>query len=148
MGMGNVLGTQYLLPTKKQKQYTISVTVGVIVNFILNYILIKLFQSVGASIATVVSELVVVLIQYSYIRNEINLKTLVDLGWKYLISGIVMFVISLVFVLLSYYQGTFVVPCMTAILYISFASLLFFLEYWFIFKAYKLCKVVVLQPLE
>ena len=93
MGMGNVLGTQYLLPTKKQKQYTISVTVGVIVNFILNYILIKLFQSVGASIATVLSELVVVLIQYSYIRNEINLKALVDLGWKYLISGIVMFVI-------------------------------------------------------
>ena len=59
-----------------------------------------------------------------------------------------MFVISFFFVLLSYYQGTFVVPCMTAILYISFASLLFFLEYWFIFKAYKLCKVVVLQPLE
>ncbi len=93
MGVGNVLGTQYLLPTKKQREYTVSVTIGVIVNFILNYILIHLFQSIGASIATVISELVIVAIQYRYIRNEINVKTIINLGWKYLFSGIVMYII-------------------------------------------------------
>ena len=92
MGMGNVLGTQYLLPTKKQKEYTISVTIGVIVNFVLNYILIKKYQSIGASIATVLSEAVIVFIQYQYIKNEINFKKIVNLGWKYLASSLIMFV--------------------------------------------------------
>ena len=89
MGVGNVLGTQYLLPTKRQKEYTISVTIGVIVNFILNYILIHMYESVGASIATVLSEFVVVSIQYNYIKNEIKFNELIELGWKYLISGII-----------------------------------------------------------
>ena len=48
MGVANILGTQYLLPTKRQKEYTISIVVGVIVNFILNYIMIHLWSSVGA----------------------------------------------------------------------------------------------------
>lgn len=91
MGVANVVGTQYLLPTKRQKEYTISVTVGVIVNFFLNYFLIKAYASVGASIATVLSQLVVDIIQLQYIKNEINIKGLLVLAWKYLLSGIVMY---------------------------------------------------------
>ena len=91
MGIANVLGTQYLLPTKRQKEYTISVTIGVIVNFILNYILIHMYQSIGASIATVLSELVIVVIQYQYVKDQISFNELTELSWKYLFSGIVMF---------------------------------------------------------
>ena len=93
MGMANVLGTQYLLPTKRQKEYTISVVIGLIVNFILNYILIKQYASIGASIATVISELVVVVIQYQYIKKDINFKTLLNLAWKYLVAGLTMFAV-------------------------------------------------------
>ena len=93
MGMANVLGTQYLLPTKRQKEYTISVLIGLIVNFILNYILIKQYASIGASIATVISELVVVVIQYQYIKKDINFKTLLNLAWKYLVAGLTMFAV-------------------------------------------------------
>lgn len=93
MGMGNVLGTQYLLPTKRQKEYTISVTIGVVVNFILNYFLIKQFASIGASIATVSSELVIVIIQFQYIKKDISFKNLFEMAWKYLFAGIVMFAI-------------------------------------------------------
>ena len=91
MGMGNVLGTQYLLPTKKQKEYTISVTVGVIFNFILNYILIKKYASIGASIATVLSELIVVGIQFQYVKKDIKFSNLIALAWKYFVSAMVMF---------------------------------------------------------
>ena len=35
IGMSNVTGTQLLLPTKRQKEFTISVTIGAIVNFVL-----------------------------------------------------------------------------------------------------------------
>lgn len=93
MGMANVLGTQYLLPTKRQKEYTISVLIGLIVNFILNYILIKQYASIGASIATVISELVIVVIQYQYIKKDINFKTLLNLAWKYLVAGLTMFAV-------------------------------------------------------
>lgn len=93
MGISNVVGTQYLLPTKRQKEYTISVTVGVIVNFFLNYFLITRFASIGASIATVFSETIVVAIQLRCIKEEISFKNLLSLSWKYLVSAILMFII-------------------------------------------------------
>lgn len=92
MGIANVIGTQYLLPTKRQKEYTFSVTIGVIVNFILNYILISLYESIGAAIATVLSQLIVDLLQYNNIKKEINAKKLLNICWKYFISAIVMFI--------------------------------------------------------
>ena len=95
MGLANVLGTQYLLPTKRQKEYTFSVTIGVIVNFILNYILITLYQSLGAAIATVLSQLIVDVLQYKHVKDEVSIKELFNLSWKYLISSLVMFAICL-----------------------------------------------------
>lgn len=95
MGIANVIGTQYLLPTKRQKEYTSSVTIGIIVNFILNYILITLYQSIGAAIATVASQLVVDCLQYRHIKNDIKLSTFGKLCYKYLLSAVIMFLICL-----------------------------------------------------
>ena len=91
MGIANVLGNQYLLPTKRQKEYTISVGVGVIVNFVLNYIFITLWQSIGACIATVVSQVVVDLMQFRQLKNEISIKRVVKLSYKYLFASLIMF---------------------------------------------------------
>lgn len=93
MGIANVIGTQYLLPTKRQKEYTISIVAGVVVNFILNYILIYKFASIGASIATVLSQIIVEAIQFYVIRNEISFKEVVKYSYKYLISGVFMLLI-------------------------------------------------------
>ena len=95
MGIANVVGTQYLLPTKRQKEYTISVTIGVIINFILNYFLIKSYASIGASIATVLSQLVVDIIQLKFIKDEIDIKELLKISWKYFISAIIMFAVCI-----------------------------------------------------
>ena len=59
IGISNIIGTQYLLPTKKQKSFTISVTAGAIINFLLNTILINKIGSVGACVATVIAEIIV-----------------------------------------------------------------------------------------
>ena len=72
-------------------EYTISVTMGVIVNFIMNYILIKKYAAIGASIATVVSQLVVDIWQIYYIRKEIRLKTMFSTVPKYLFAGLIMY---------------------------------------------------------
>lgn len=93
MGLANVVGTQYLLPTKRQKEYTLSVTAGIVVNFILNYILINLWASVGACIATVLSQLVVDIMQFYNIRKEINIKEMLKLSYKYIFASVIMFLV-------------------------------------------------------
>ena len=93
MGIENVIGTQYLLPTKRQKEYTISVICGVVANLILNFILINLWSSIGASIATVVSQLVVDGIQIYFVRKDINWKPLIRLSVRYLVASSMMFLV-------------------------------------------------------
>ena len=48
IGINNVTGVQYLIPTKRQNLFTLTVIIGACTNFILNIILIPLIQSVGA----------------------------------------------------------------------------------------------------
>ena len=95
MGIENVIGTQYMLPTKRQKKYTVSVLIGVIANFILNLILINLWQSIGASIATVLSQLTVDITQIYFVRKDIKWKPLIRIAVRYLVASLVMFIACL-----------------------------------------------------
>ena len=94
IGLSNVIGTQYLLPTKQQKKYTISVIVGAIINFILNLIFINYWASIGASIATVIAEISVTTTQFILVRREIKIFDVLKISYKYIIASIIMFVIS------------------------------------------------------
>ena len=87
----NALGVQYLLPIHHQKQFTISVTVGAVVNIILNFPLIHFYGLNGAMWSTVLSEISVTLYQLIAVRGLLSYKTLFNSLWKYLISGVVMF---------------------------------------------------------
>lgn len=95
IGLSNVIGTQYLIPTKQQKKFTISVTIGAVINVIFNMIFINLWQSIGASIATVIAEYSVTGIQFYLVRKEINLLDIIKLLKNYFIASIIMFVVSL-----------------------------------------------------
>lgn len=94
IGLSNVIGTQFLLPTKKQKQFTISVVVGAIVNLICNFILIPKFMSVGAAIGTVVAETTVTLIQFCYARKYFAIKQVISLSKNYWLAGIIMLLVT------------------------------------------------------
>ena len=95
IGLSNVIGTQYLLPTKKQKEFTISVTLGAVVNFILNFIFIHFWQSIGASIATVMAEWTVTGIQFYLVRNEIKLINVIKISKNYFMASVLMLIASL-----------------------------------------------------
>lgn len=95
IGLSNVTGVQYLLATKKQKEYTISVILGAILNLILNSILILKLGALGASIATVLAELLVTIVQLIFIKDEINIKILIKQSKKYITASLVMFGCSL-----------------------------------------------------
>lgn len=92
IGMSNVIGRQYLLPTKQQNAYTISVVVGAGVNLVLNYFLIRKFNAIGASIATIVAELSVTSVQMWHVRKQLQLKGCLSSISRYFIMGLIMFV--------------------------------------------------------
>lgn len=87
----NVIGKQYLLPTNHQTAFTISVTAGALANFILNLILIRFLNAMGASIATVLAELSVTIVQCLYVRDQLPLKECIKPAAKYCLFGGIMF---------------------------------------------------------
>lgn len=91
--IGNVIRTQYLIPKSRDKEYVISLVMGAIVNFIGNIILIPKYGAIGASINTVLAEIVMTGIQLFVVRNEINLKEFLNDGISFYIIGLCMFLI-------------------------------------------------------
>ena len=89
----NVTGTQYLMPIKRVREYTISVTVGAVVNIIANFFLIPKYSSNGAAVATVIAEFSVTAVQLYCVRSTIRRRDLFKELWRYLLAGAVMFVI-------------------------------------------------------
>ena len=96
IGLSNVIGTQYLLPTKRQKEFTISVVCGAIINFIINISLIWDFGAIGASIGTVIAELTVTLVQFYFVRKDFKITRIIKSSRNYLFSSIIMFIVCLV----------------------------------------------------
>ena len=90
IGMSNVIGVQYLLPTKHQKEYTLSVVFGAIVNFIANLFLISRFRAAGAAIGTVIAETVVTLTQIIFVRKDIKFTQILKIAIKYILPTLIM----------------------------------------------------------
>lgn len=93
MAWSNVIGVQYLLPFNRLKPYTISVTIGAILNVLINLVAIPIYGAVGAMGATVVAEISVAIYQLYIVRKEFNVWKMLLESWKYLLSGVVMFII-------------------------------------------------------
>ena len=89
----NVTGTQYLMPIHCEHEFTISVTIGAVVNAITNLVLISLYSANGAAIATVISEFSVTAVQLFYIRGTIRRRKLFAPIWRYLLSGLFMYLV-------------------------------------------------------
>lgn len=92
IGLNNVFGNQYLLPAGKDNIYTFSVLFGAIINLILNLILIRFYGAVGAAIASVIAETMILLFQMVYLRRVFNYKGMLIPFIKYVLVGSIMFV--------------------------------------------------------
>ena len=95
VGLSNVTGVQYLITTKREYLLTRSVCIGAIANFIMNLILIPKFYSYGAAVASVLSELLITIMQFYFVRNEIDLKSVLKSSHKYIIASLTMLIFLL-----------------------------------------------------
>ena len=96
IGMSNVTGTQYLLPIKRQREFTISVVIGAITNFVLNVLLIPKYGALGATIATVIAEFSVTFVQLILVKKEIKIYDIIKLCYRYIIAATLMFAVGMV----------------------------------------------------
>lgn len=91
VGLNNAVGKQVLMPTGRQTKYNKAVVVGAITNFGLNLLLIPKFYSVGAAIASVAAETVILVLFTLDSRDFVSGIWMAKSSIKYLISGLIMF---------------------------------------------------------
>ena len=89
-GISTLTSMQFLVPSKRQKEYTISIVCGSVVNVILNILLIPRYAAVGAAIASVISELLVLICQVILTRKEVNIIASIWHAKKYLLHSLIM----------------------------------------------------------
>lgn len=88
--IGYLLGSRVLLVTGHENKMLIAVGIGAVVNIIGNAILIPLHQEFGATMASVVSEIVVMVVYVILGRNYYKLCSIKDTVFKTLITGMIM----------------------------------------------------------
>lgn len=69
IGMSNITGIQILTPQNQEQKVLNSIVCGAVADFLLNLILIPKMASSGAALATVIAELVVLLVQCVYLKE-------------------------------------------------------------------------------
>ena len=60
MSFANIIRTQFLIPSEKDKEYLSSVIGGAVVNLIANTLLISKIGAIGATIGTILAEILFV----------------------------------------------------------------------------------------
>ena len=89
-GVSSVIGEQYLLPNKKDRQYVLSVLFGVAISLIVNIPLIYSLGALGAAITTIISEFAIMLIMLIIVAKEFSLKRIFKSLIKPLIATLIM----------------------------------------------------------
>lgn len=89
----NVIGVQYLVPSGRDKQYTISVLFGALVNIVINVVAIPRYGALAAAIATVAAELTVLIVQVWMVRGELDLGQCMIQVLPFAAIGVVMVVL-------------------------------------------------------
>lgn len=95
IGISSVTGSQYLVSTKRQAAYTISILIGAGVNFCMNIVLIPRAYSEGAALASVTAEVVIALVQVLYltvVKKELNFGDVFLTAKHYVVAAVIMYV--------------------------------------------------------
>ncbi len=95
IALSNCLGGQCLTPCGKRAKSAIVLWIGAIFNLIINSILIPIYGSIGATIASVLAETIITTLYFVLAKEYIPFKEFMKKIWKYLLSGIIMFIIVL-----------------------------------------------------
>ena len=111
----NIMGMQILVPLGKENIVLYSEIVGAIVDLAINYILIPKYASAGAAIGTLVAEIAVWIVQYTYLRKQIK-DAYKNVRYGVLILALFLGSIASLWVK-KVFSGSFIVLLISAILF-------------------------------
>lgn len=119
MGFGNVFGLQYLVPVKKDNQWSICIIFGLGVNILINSLLIPKYFSLGAAIGTILAEGTVCFGMAVVSKDFISLRKIIGQSKNYFLASICMFVILIIceYRLSSNIRNTFLLVILGMIVY-------------------------------
>ena len=124
--VGEVIRNQYLLPSGRDKDYIISFMAGVITNIVFNCILNPKHGVMGAIAATIISEIVMSLIQYFMSYKYLRIKFDIIKTMPYLLVSFLSMIITKNIATLVNYKPFYIILIESAlwlILYISMVSI-------------------------
>lgn len=90
--LGGFLSNQYAIPKGNKRAYMIPLVSAAITSIILTSILGERFGAIGAGISIVITESIALLLRLIYLKNELNYKYLFSDLYKFILSGIFMFI--------------------------------------------------------
>lgn len=93
IGVSNCMGSHYYTPSGRRTQSAKYLIVGSCVNLVINLCLIPYLQAIGAAIATIIAELTITTLYVKNSNGYMSLRLLVQIGWKKILAGIIMFII-------------------------------------------------------
>lgn len=89
----NIIGVQYLIAIKEEYKYTYSVVISSVLSFIANIILIPRIGALGAVISLIIAEFSGAIIQFIFVRKQLDVSKMLLGIIKYIIVSIMMFII-------------------------------------------------------
>ena len=87
----NVFKSQYMVPNKLDKEYTLALFTGAAVNLLLNLLLIPHIDSVGAAWGTLFAEISVTIVITVIMHRTVNVWHYYKTALPFIISGLIMF---------------------------------------------------------
>lgn len=122
IGISNLTGIQYLIPTKRQNIFTITIILGAVTNLMMNIFLIPKFYALGAAIASVTAEFIVSFSQLTIISHELSVIQILKESKNYLYAG------SIMVVILSVINKTLLPSIINTFIMIIIGSIVYFIS--------------------
>ena len=122
VGITNITGMQMLIPMGKEKVVLYSEIAGAVIDMIINAILIPRYAAVGAAIGTTIAELVVLIVQYAALHDEIK-QSLLSIHYFKIAIAIILGGIASIWVK-ALYLGNFLTLLVSASLFFGTYGLL------------------------
>ena len=118
-GVSNVLGLQYLIPYRKDGQFTLAVTLGAFINLGLNIPFIYFLGALGAALSTIVAEAIITLVMLIMSLKHLRLGTIFRMALKPIIATLFMCVVicPLSFYLAPSILNTFIIIVCGSVIY-------------------------------
>lgn len=126
IGINNITGVQYFIPTERQNTFTFTVIIGSVVNLGLNILLIPTYKALGAAVASVFAESVIAILQIYLVRQELDWREIVRGCFLYIFAGLIM----LIFLRL---ENKFFSPSLSHIALMIVSGALLYLSILFVF---------------